>query len=104
MSAVTAVVCLLAVATLALANGSERINDGHIANPGQFRFIVSLRLRSNRHFCGGTIITQRHVVTAAHCVAQNLNPAFYFVAVGAQTLEDGERHNLIRIASINPTK
>lgn len=97
MSAVATVVCLLALATLALAGGSERLSNGHNANPGQFPFMVSFRLQTNRHLCGGAIITQRHVLTAAHCVVHNLNPALYIVAVGAHTLEDGERHNLIRI-------
>ncbi len=43
-----------------------RIVGGHTANPGQFPFIASLRTNSNFHFCGGSIISDRWVVSAAH--------------------------------------
>ena len=43
-----------------------------VASPGQFPWAVSLRRRrssgQSRHTCAGSLVTSRHVVTAAHCL------------------------------------
>jgi len=45
------------------------IVGGNTAKEGMYPFIVSLRTGSgNSHFCGGTIIQQEFILTAAHCV------------------------------------
>lgn len=49
----------------------KRIVGGQEAMPHAWPFIASLRLTINstsEHHCGGTIITDRHVLTAAHCL------------------------------------
>uniref|UniRef100_A0A1L8E6U3 Putative trypsin-like serine protease n=1 Tax=Haematobia irritans TaxID=7368 RepID=A0A1L8E6U3_HAEIR len=43
-----------------------RIINGHPADKGEAPFIVSLKTTS--HFCGGSIIDQHWVITAAHCL------------------------------------
>ncbi|CAF0854555.1 unnamed protein product [Rotaria sp. Silwood1] len=45
---------------------SQRIVGGVEATPHSWPWIVSLQLRD--HFCGGTLIDTRHVLTAAHCL------------------------------------
>ncbi|XP_058797603.1 trypsin-like [Phymastichus coffea] len=46
--------------------------------PPQFPFIVSLRQKSfqdiltSQHFCTGSLITQKHVITAAHCFQERI--------------------------------
>lgn len=45
-----------------------RIVGGTLATHGEFPGSVSLQTRQGFHFCGGTLIDESHVLTAAHCV------------------------------------
>uniref|UniRef100_A0A1A9WXH1 Phenoloxidase-activating factor 2 n=1 Tax=Glossina brevipalpis TaxID=37001 RepID=A0A1A9WXH1_9MUSC len=47
----------------------ERIVGGSNASPYEFPWIVVL-FKSGRQFCGGSLITNDHILTAAHCVAR----------------------------------
>ncbi|OAD59342.1 Serine proteinase stubble [Eufriesea mexicana] len=49
----------------------ERIVGGQNADPGEWPWIAAL-FNGGRQFCGGSLIDDKHVLTAAHCVA-NMN-------------------------------
>ncbi|XP_071243368.1 LOW QUALITY PROTEIN: transmembrane protease serine 3 [Salvelinus alpinus] len=60
----------------------SRIVGGNISEPGQFPWQASLHYQ-NQHLCGGSIITPRWIVTAAHCVYGFVtNPTLWAVYVG----------------------
>ena len=56
------------VAALSMA-ATPYIVNGFLARNHQFPFMAAI-LNGNRQFCGGSLISEVHILTAAHCVAQ----------------------------------
>ncbi|KAM8946619.1 chymotrypsinogen A-like [Pelodytes ibericus] len=50
-----------------VVSGYARIVNGEEAVPGSWPWQVSLQDRTGWHFCGGSLLNQQWVVTAAHC-------------------------------------
>ncbi|XP_014238744.2 proclotting enzyme-like [Trichogramma pretiosum] len=48
---------------------SGKIVGGTTTQPGEWPWIAGL-FNAGRHICGGSLIDDRHILTAAHCVAQ----------------------------------
>lgn len=99
----------------------EKIINGKPVLPASFPFMISLGLfspASYRHRCGGTIIKQKYVVTAAHCVSdfgQLYNSTSYFqennqvlsviagtdIISGINFLDLFKNHNIYLVRQIN---
>lgn len=58
-----------------------RVINGQNASPHSWPWQISLRV-NGRHICGGSLIRNDWVLTAAHCVDRNPTPSGYTVVVG----------------------
>ncbi|XP_077301725.1 chymotrypsin-2-like isoform X2 [Arctopsyche grandis] len=65
-----------------------RVVGGSNAGNGAVPYQVSLRSSSNSHFCGGSIISPRTILTAAHCL-NGRTASNTVVVVGTNTLNAG---------------
>ena len=85
------------------SNASEledKIVNGEEAPPGEMTYMVSIKDESDRHTCGGFLISLIHVLTAAHCLIpyKEIRIPKYgglYVKVGSHKLsEGGQRYNI----------
>jgi len=62
---------------------TNRIVNGEAASVGQFPWQVSMK-QNGYHFCGGSIVGTKYIVSAAHCYTTNT----VFVSMGIVDLSD----------------
>ncbi len=100
--AAVAIVSALIAATFTVQPASA-IVGGRSAKDGEFRFVASIQTAgssgSDGHFCGGSVIARRWVLTAAHCM-EGERPRNIQVAVGRTDLEDTGKGQTLRVDRI----
>ncbi|KAK9888571.1 hypothetical protein WA026_000812 [Henosepilachna vigintioctopunctata] len=66
-----------------------RIINGTLASQGEFPWIISLQVKDGdqySHICGGAILSQLWIVTAAHCI-RNVNQTSLSITAGDHYLQ-----------------
>jgi secreted trypsin-like serine protease len=84
---------------------APKIVGGKPAMPGAYPWQVSLVVSSisdagRGHFCGGSILNEKWIVTAAHCMTQ-LTPSQFQVVAGTSTLNSGSKRHAVARALIH---
>ncbi|XP_033230960.1 chymotrypsin-2-like [Belonocnema kinseyi] len=59
---------------------APRIVNGEDAKSGEIPYQVSLQTTYNFHFCGGSVLNENYVITAAHCVVGQIASGIKVVA------------------------
>ncbi|XP_025030943.1 transmembrane protease serine 12-like isoform X2 [Python bivittatus] len=76
----------------------SQIIDGHDAPPGAWPWQVSLQLyefpAGYSHVCGGSLINNNSILTAAHCIKSCMEPAFWRVVIGLHHLHKYSYHTV----------
>ncbi|KAK9510820.1 hypothetical protein O3M35_005523 [Rhynocoris fuscipes] len=75
----------------------RRVIYGYDAGKHEYPWAVSLQFKQGFHFCGGSIISEYHVLTAAHCVVST-NPEEIYVVMGTNNRSDSS--NRIKVKEI----
>lgn len=105
MAPILNVVCLIVIFCVTFSHSKPRITPriygGHLAEAHQFPFIASVQVKNRHnvfvHVCGGTILSNSMVLTAAHCTqSKGRNAEIYRVFVGGNEKFDGQEFGVNR--------
>ncbi|NXM65226.1 TMPS9 protease, partial [Serilophus lunatus] len=81
---------------------ASRIVGGSEASRGEFPWQVSLR-ENNEHFCGAAVLTEKWLVSAAHCFTEFQDPAMWAAYTGTTSLRGSDSSTVkLDIAQIIP--
>ncbi|ETN64110.1 chymotrypsin-2 [Anopheles darlingi] len=90
--------CLSVGVAISRPQGGNKIIGGEEAKPHEFPFVVSLQWNFGNdstadpaHFCGGAILNERWVLTAAHCNISYTPNGYLQVVAGAHNLSDEQQ-------------
>ena len=88
---------------------TSTINNGYEVEPHRYPWQVWIFDDEAGEFCGGSVITENHVMTAAHCLYnKSVDENFIYVTVGThdtdKVIEDFVDYNMEDIIEISDIK
>ncbi|XP_038565935.1 transmembrane protease serine 9-like isoform X2 [Micropterus salmoides] len=79
---------------------NTKIVGGQVASAGSWPWQASLQTSTGFHFCGGTLINNQWVMTAAHCFASTgVTTSTLTVSLGLQSLQGSNPNKVTRTVS-----
>jgi secreted trypsin-like serine protease len=79
--------------------GGERIVGGNVADPAEWPFIAAIASKGGGQYCGGSVLSEDAVVTAAHCV-EGSRPKDIRVITGRPDLDDASEGQKLKVSEI----
>ena len=93
-------ICVASATSYAHSTPTSRIINGSLTQAGSYPWMVSLQTTDGQHFCGGSLISDQWVMTAAHCV-EDTQASSVNAVVGEYNLIDnndgGEKRQISKI-------
>lgn len=82
----------------------KRIAGGEDSDSKEFPFQVSLRYSDAVHICGGALISERHVLSAAHCVCELFEEPYddLTVVTGTRNVKRGGQVQRVKSVHCHP--
>lgn len=82
----------------------KRIVGGKDADSYEFPYQVSLRYLDTVHICGGALVSERHVLSAAHCVCEIFEEPYddLSVVTGTNSVRDGGEFHEVENVRCHP--
>ncbi|XP_015180800.1 PREDICTED: chymotrypsin-2-like isoform X2 [Polistes dominula] len=82
----------------------KRIAGGKDSDENEFPFQVSLRYSDTVHICGGALISERHVLSAAHCVCELFDEPYddLSVVTGSISVKKGGKYHKVKSIHCHP--
>jgi len=75
--------------TVDILFGSSQVDVGHVSK-NEYPFMAALMYKSGNLLCGGSLIDEKHILTAAHCVSGNhIDLEDIIVYLGAHNITSG---------------
>ena len=93
---------LVGTCNCGIPNKPNRISGGSETEPHEYPWVVYLNL-PNEKGCGGSIISDRHVLTAAHCVDGDVTASDLSVYIGTHDISNPNQVFFVSTIDVNPS-